>query len=42
MAITPYNLKKGAYVVVNANGTYANPAFPSRILGKRVEKVVAF
>lgn len=40
MAITPYNLSKGAYVVVNVNGTYANPAYPSRSKNK-IEKVVA-
>lgn len=40
MAITPYNLAKGAYVVVNANGTYANPCYPSRSKNK-VGKVVS-
>ncbi len=40
MAITPYNLSKGAYVVVNVNGTYANPAYPTRSKNK-VDKVVA-
>lgn len=40
MAITPYNLAKGAYVVVNANGTYANPCYPEKSKGK-IGKVVA-